>query len=521
MKPELRQWFDNNLENFEQALCQRLLTDKEFFEDEGAFLREPNSHVFYSESSIIIRLVLKATIPLTEIEYPVKPALFVTMLESVVAENADLFQDVEADAAHFYQAIYEGVDELKAIYGLIPELMGAWYRFGYFRNESGRLNLQADVETDFYGELQRLQDQLMPDSGGGSLARRPIRDYWELQEEKNIHRIPIRHQELNEALGGGFGQREAYLAISAPGGGKTVFACNTTTDAVKIRKKAIYISTEQYHDELMPRFIADACNIPFNPIKDCVTGKSLIVKVHNQFGQAKLNQVKEYIDLLDAYARFYNWSEISTGGLSGAACISRAFKNGVKELGSVDLVVLDWIGGALGALGESDKIRHMYQEASDTMVALARKEEVAALSLAQAEASRGKNTMYVDSNMTAECKSQDRGATAAIGISAIQNRAANNVEAEFEKSRDTYAREQFFYIGKSRKAPGGLIPFKRNFETQTMAPITMSDTPLKRGKANTKTTGNNPTGVPTVPPINSNQRKPYEQGIANHGNNLF
>ena len=132
-----------------------------------------------------------------------------------------------------------------------------------------------------------------------------------------------------------------------------------------------------------------------------------------------------------------------------------------EDLGGLDYLILDWIGGALGdTILEPEKLRTTYQDAGDYMGRLAREENIVTVTLAQAHVDRGIDRMRVDSAALAECKQLGREMVGIVGISAIRN--------DFTKmnSRPALADNQYLFVSKARPGEAGLVPVRREMNFQ-------------------------------------------------------
>ena len=125
-------------------------------------------------------------------------------------------------------------------------------------------------------------------------------------------------------------------------------------------------------------------------------------------------------------------------------------------------MILDWIGGALGATAP-ELIRLAFQGAADKLAEIALRHKVICIGMAQAHPGQSRNKAKVDSTMLCECKTMGQRAANIIGMSGLQV-----TDEEEQRSETLYQDKQYFYISKCRKSKGGLKPFIREFDYQRL-----------------------------------------------------
>ena len=306
--------------------------------------------------------------------------------------------------------------------------------------------------TQVFTEIQRHIDSLSVSSDG----RKGLYAFGEGLDEiqTDVERYNTGLANLNNALGGGLGRKEFTLFIAGTGAGKTVKACQLGGHFAMQGKKGIIITTEEPHHNLERRIVSNFCNIPFDMIKD-------------GFKPARLSpqQTQAYVELRGAMRNLFirDWLEDrSKSIITDLELEMREFK---ANYGRLDFIILDWIGGALGAtnLAKPDMIRHVWQATADKMSDLALEHDIPTIAFAQAHPTLALNKLRIDSTTLSECKSLGRNATNIIGITALMDMAETNEE------RAIYENRQVFWISKSRKSQGGRVNFHRDFAYQRMA----------------------------------------------------
>jgi hypothetical protein len=134
------------------------------------------------------------------------------------------------------------------------------------------------------------------------------------------------------------------------------------------------------------------------------------------------------------------------------------------QMGGLDLLVLDWLGGALGRKYASDPamLRLQLQEAADFMAQAAEKYNMVTVDFAQAHVSLAYDRLRVDQSCLAECKMLGREKTGVLGITGFRQNP--NDESSFDKP--IFQNEQYFYVSKARKSEGFPIKVRRDFKFQ-------------------------------------------------------
>lgn len=274
------------------------------------------------------------------------------------------------------------------------------------------------------------------------------------QDEVVTERMPLpgSMDAFNRALGGGLGRKEHIMVVGPTGAGKTVFACQVAAAMASIGYKVCYVTTEQPANEILPRMVSymskskgQNARIPFNVIKDGIE--------RDKLSPEQAAHVEATKNILNGNLGIEEW--LGSGlTASDLAAVVRKFKN---RYGGVDVLILDWIGGALVNGVDPQYKRDYYLEAARKMKDLAYDYNIATISMVQATADVAKVKKISDRHI-AECKTMHREAVAGFGISALA--------VVGEDTEATYKDEQYLHAFKSRKAPGLLINLTREFDYQ-------------------------------------------------------
>lgn len=270
------------------------------------------------------------------------------------------------------------------------------------------------------------------------------------KKDDNVERFPTRIKDFNAKVGGGPGRREGWLWIGARGAGKTVAGGNLAVDFIKDGRYGLIITTELPAEEFYYRLWSDMAHIPITLLQDGVKDHML--------GPEQIKSLDEADELLTKNLRIYEWPRgsersIITGLEADIARAERALGH------KLDFLILDWIGGALGAQ-EMDpaKIRLLYQYAADQMGFLAKSHDAVTVSLAQAHVERGLNKAWVDDRALAECKQMGREMVGVVGITGMLSS-----EEDMAEGKSNFMNEQAWCIAKARKGSGGKSVVKRDF----------------------------------------------------------
>jgi RecA/RadA recombinase len=266
----------------------------------------------------------------------------------------------------------------------------------------------------------------------------------------DVVRIPTGLASLDKRLGGGLGYTEYALGIACQGRGKTVLATQFLASMGGAGYKGILITTEQPHEQLEPRIISSQARIPFDLIKDKVRKEALSIDQWHQY--------EELRDRLRGNVMIIDWNRRHS--LTVISDLEDEVKRRRDQLGGLDFVILDWLGGNLGAQGMNpDMKRALMKDASDHMGALADRHNLATLGWAQVNMKQGANKKKLGAQHISENKQLGEKAATVFGVSSLIAGEENPDDLAFKK-------DQFIYIEKARKSIGGLVPVRCEFDYQ-------------------------------------------------------
>jgi hypothetical protein len=276
-------------------------------------------------------------------------------------------------------------------------------------------------------------------------------------KEVQVERFSLGIDRLDYRLGGGPARGESALFIAASGVGKTVAACQFSMTLTLQGLRGLLITTEQLHGALELRMLSNYCRIPFNLIKNKFEEEALN---HTQLTKARELRAKLENNLITK-----DWD---TAGGSIVENLARTVDSFLRIYGSLDFIVLDWIGGGLGTIDTSrpEVLRLLYQNTADYMVTAAKDYNLMTFSFAQATPLKGKNRLRVDEECLSECKTMGRNMTSIVGITGFMNFGNTKKDDPESMDKDQYTDAQFFYVSKSRFGIPGPVKVLRNFGFQ-------------------------------------------------------
>lgn len=153
-----------------------------------------------------------------------------------------------------------------------------------------------------------------------------LNDLQHRAETKGYIGLETPWEQLTRNLGG-MNKGELYTVAARPGMGKTNFALNLFSHAVKKNKSVLYISLEMTSDELMARLSADWASIPYGKFNRAELDDGDWVRLKSMMC-SEYNKLKTYID------------DSSTQTVSSI----RAKARRVQKQDGLDLIIVDHVG---------------------------------------------------------------------------------------------------------------------------------------------------------------------------------
>ncbi len=276
-----------------------------------------------------------------------------------------------------------------------------------------------------------------------------------ITEPPAVELIPSGLRACDDSLDGGFGKGEFSLVIAPSGGGKTTFGTQLAATFALRKHKVLYITTEQPPSELLPRIASNVGNIPFNKVRKGVHRDKLLPGEYERYEKLR--------GALGANLNFANWGKDRSRSIR--ADLRAEVERFIAQHGRIDVLIFDWIGGALGTLSGKDQhaLRLAFQDTGDALGTIARDLGIVVIGFGQAALGSTRGKKHIDQDDIAECKSMGRSATNVIGISAIREQT--------DDDGPNFARVQYLFVSKARKSAGGIRRFRREFEYQRLADL--------------------------------------------------
>ena len=277
----------------------------------------------------------------------------------------------------------------------------------------------------------------------------------QVQEPPPVDLIPSALRACDLSLGGGFGRREFSLIIAPSGGGKTAFATQLAASFGLQGHKVLFITTEQPPSELLPRIASNRCGILFEKVRQGIQRDNLTAKEYERYEKLRASLARNLY--------FADWSRDRSRSIR--ANLQAEIDRFIAANQRLDVLLFDWIGGALGARtgGDQHALRLAFQDTGDALADMAREFGAVVIGFGQAAIGTTRCKKKIDQDDIAECKSLGRAATNVIGISALRE--------ETDDDGPNYAKVQYLFVSKARKSAGGCHRFRRDFEFQRLADI--------------------------------------------------
>ena len=323
-------------------------------------------------------------------------------------------------------------------------------RMGAIVNEQMRLDSWNPSELLESIELEMKQiNRILTDDAQAFVA------FDAVKEPPAVKLFPSGLRALDLSLGGGFGQAESSLVIAPSGGGKTVLATQLGANFSIRGQRTLLITTEQPPPELLARIASSTCNIPFERLRAGVESARLTPEEAERY--RKMSRI------LGENLFFADWSKDRSRSIR--ADLRAEVERFITTHGRLDVLIFDWIGGALGALYGKDQhaLRLAFQDTGDALADMAREFGAVVIGFGQAAIGTTRGKMCIDQGDIAECKSLGRSATNVIGISALCDKT--------DDDGPNFARVQYLHVSKARKSAGGLRRVVRQFEFQRFADL--------------------------------------------------
>lgn len=276
-------------------------------------------------------------------------------------------------------------------------------------------------------------------------------------------RIPIGNlSQLTNIMNGGIKKQETMLIIAPPGGGKTTISCQIAESMAENGNKVLYISTEQPGNELLPKMVSCAANIPYVKIMDGIRAEDLSGE-SGLLTDTEINRIKRFLEKIENNIWFEDWC---TSGAKIKAQLKSTIERHMKDHG-VDVVFIDWIGGGVDMeASKGDLKRFFLDEVCRIIKDLAIQLNIAIIACSQASAAKSEDVSFITASEVSENTMLHTYFTWALGISnlGINKKSKEAQRGSIQGEVVNKKEQQYFNMFKTRKSKGRAYKVNTNFE---------------------------------------------------------
>ena len=356
-------------------------------------------------------------------------------------------------------------EEADAMRVLIDDALGFWAEqraHAFYRQRMHSQKDLAQLSQEILGDISAIQEVCRRvEEGDDSFIKTAGFSFFIVVPP--VIRYPTPVTGLTAALGGGLARREATLVLAPQGAGKTVMACQLAAHYAVQGLNVLLISTEEGQARLDRRVFANMATLDYGKIKDNFNLTTV--------GQADEAKVMGAIDLLGGRMHIADWMLAgSDATIVSEEAFSELILRKERELAkshglpAFDVVMLDWVGSALGSFVELTSkgvpLRHLLLQAANNLADIAKKQNKIAVIFTQATAGVSYNRKRIDMSCLSECKDMGQRCANIVGISAMYQKDPGG---ESMSAAKLYAEMQWLCVSKSRFGEGGEIPVRRRF----------------------------------------------------------
>lgn len=428
----------------------------------------PRYNQLYAAADRFWRLMDKSVLE-PDIEIPRR------LLETLLVADVKIGRVTEEEHA----VILEEIANFFYSYAVLPPaLMKSLHRpletWLSMRNATFAINTihrEAGIRLISMADVREVVDAFSKDSNAGKnrivkgtdLARRQIVQH---------ARITTGITDLDRAIGGGIGRGEVMLAAGANGAGKTVLACQMALHFAVCGLNVLYCSTEEGPEKLIQRKLCNYTNVRYEHFVnraelagnhteaktvDVIPGFILTDPNSSELAQMFFNNVLPHIDYLD-------WAQ-GEGLVVKDQLESDLNKYRENHGRWPDVLIFDWIGGAIDQGEKPEHLRHRYYEAVNCIVDLTKAHpSMASIVLAQVDKAKAARQTEIKMIHLAECKAMSDNVTIFVGISSL----SRNEKAD-DFPNENLSDIQFLNVDKARFGPKGKVKVLRHFQFQRFA----------------------------------------------------
>ena len=287
--------------------------------------------------------------------------------------------------------------------------------------------------------------------------------------------FPCSIKTLNAVIGGGFRRGEAWVAAAMTNCGKTIFANQLAWDFATLKANVVVVTTEQKPDILIPRLVSSVLSVPFSDFLDAATDNVADIEkttttpiIPETLWLTKATDLANIERICTERIRYVDW----TGGNKRRIedSLDSEIRNIEKESGlETDVVIFDWLGGALVSTDDPKQIRMIFKEGADFFARYCHTRNILGILTAQLNVTMAMNKKVVNVHMLGEAKNIAQDFDGFAGISGVYEREED--VNEYSKAKPKLLPIQYIHISKTRTGPGGVCPVRQEFQFQRFKDI--------------------------------------------------
>ena len=275
--------------------------------------------------------------------------------------------------------------------------------------------------------------------------------------------IPTGLKQLNQALGGGYRKGETTMYASANGDGKSVMAVQTVGQMIRDGHKVLMVSTEETDRQFTMRLLSNRCQVDYGVLLDYqnpnaeIPGAELPIVPPFLMANAQTAALAhQLIDDARKHLTLADWTN-DTHSLTGELeqIILSVEQTGFRP----DVVIFDWVGGAILQDRNADSRRLILEEAVNAFTSICRRRNIVGIVFAQLDKKQSTNKSWVTMSMLSESKTMTNRIHNFIGITGLRPKDKDQGGVDPAKLP-----RQYFCVDKCRNGPGGRFAVNRNFK---------------------------------------------------------
>lgn len=279
-------------------------------------------------------------------------------------------------------------------------------------------------------------------------------------------RLRTKLTDLDLALGF-WGRGETTLIAGANGAGKTVLAGQIAVDFASQGLRVVYVTTEMTPLQMIHRMMSYYIRVPYDSFINRVELKHSNVQdeldipavpdfVFTDPGFS--TQTQDFMTEVLPNVTFLDWSDGSN------PVVQEQLESDMQEVINSqgrypDVLIFDWIGGALDRGKDKDHLRHHYYDAVNFLVNFGKvHKDVVVVVMAQIDKVKADKQPCIKMIHMAECKAMSDNVATFVGISSMNDQGTDGIEM----TRPI----QTLFVDKARFGRKGGVRVMRRFDLQ-------------------------------------------------------